>query len=102
MSNTNNIDNVVNMFIVGRTFKISELFDPIIWESKTITEQLQISDEFKNDVTSKYKDIIIIDTDNESSLKVVYKKVRNLLKKEKENVFPDQPINIKRNERGNA
>ena len=96
------IQPVLNMFIVGRTFRVSELFDPIIWESNTTFENEKFAKDFRESLNGELKGIVEIEEDNSSILLVVYKKIGNGLLKETTNVFPDKPITVKRNERGNA
>jgi len=96
------IQPVLNMFVVGRTFKISELFDPVIWESNTTSENEKIAKEFKESLNNELKGIVEIKDDSSFDLSVVYKKIGNGLLKETSNVFPNKPITVKRNERGNA
>jgi len=96
------IEPVLNMFIIGRTFKVSELFDPVIWENKTIGEKMQIAKDFFELLSTELKSIVEVAEDNSSNLLKIYKKVGNGLLKEAVNVFPDKPVTVKRNERGNA
>ncbi|HHX70092.1 MAG TPA: hypothetical protein GX708_18840 [Gallicola sp.] len=96
------IEPVLNMFIVGRTFKVSELFDPVIWENKTLNDKMQVAKEFFELLSTELKSIVEIVEDNYSNLLKIYKKVGNGLLKKAVNVFPDEPVTVKRNERGNA
>lgn len=98
----NNIKEILNMYIVGKMFKVSELFDPVVWENKTISEKNQIGKEFYEEVTTNLKEFVEIAIDDQSDLLKVYRKIKNGLIKEKVNVFPDKPVTVKRNERGNA
>ena len=68
---------VLNMFVVGRTFKISELFDPIVWEGNTTSENEKIAKEFKESLNNELKGIVEIKDDSSSDLFIVYKKIGN-------------------------
>lgn len=96
------IESILNMFVVGRIFKVSELFDPVVWENKTISEKLKIAEEFQKLLLSELKNIVELIEDNENGVLKLYKKTGTGLLKTATNVFPDKPVTIKRNERGNA
>ena len=96
------IESILGMFVVGRSFKVSELYDPVVWENKTVSEKLKIAEEFQKLLLSELKDIVELIEDNENVILKVYKKTGTGLLKTTTNVFPDKPVTIKRNERGNA
>lgn len=93
---------VIELLAIGKEFKVSELFDPIVWMSYPIKDIETIQSLFPILVTEELKELVKIKEYNLNLSKQVYVKIGNKTIKPQVNVFPNEPVTIKRNERGNA
>jgi len=92
----------IDLFVVGRLFKVSELFGPIYWESYSQEEKEKYASEFEELTKKDFANVVEIFEKHDNRLLQVYKKVEGSTLKKPKDVFPDKPVTIKRNERGNA
>jgi hypothetical protein len=96
------VEPIIELFAIGKEFKVTELFDPVIWMSFTSQNQKEISVMFSKLVDVELKDSVDIKiNDTDLMLQLYWKIGKTNIKKEK-NIFPNEPVSIKRNERGNA
>lgn len=93
---------IIELFIVGKEFKVSELYDPVVWMSYPAKTTQEIASEFSSLLVDELKEMVQVKKIDTDLLKQVYVKIGNKTIKPQENVFPNEPVTIKRNERGNA
>jgi len=93
---------IIELFAIGKTFKVTELFDPVIWISYPSTKQKEIALMFNQLVPNELVGIVNVKESHQDLSLQVYAKVGKPNVQEKKSVFPDEPVSIKRNERGNA
>lgn len=69
------IQTTLKQFENGSTFKINELFEPIVWEVLTRGEKNEIASDFRELVLNELKDTVKIIEDDSSDLFKKYMKI---------------------------
>ena len=97
------VPNQLRLFAMNRVFKVEELFTDT-WKDESDAMKKAMAEDFSKwiKVNLEFKDQIqIYEENNDLTLQKYIKKGKSNIQ-EKKNVLPDEPVTIKRNERGNA
>jgi hypothetical protein len=93
----------LRLFAINRIFTIENLFEDT-WKSESETMKAAIAEDFSKWIVNnpEFKDQIQVHEANKNLIlqKYINKGKSNI--QEKKNILPDEPVTIKRNERGNA
>ena len=96
------VTNDIQLFMDGIEFMVSEFFLPAVWLKYSKVAQKDIAEMFETIVLNELKDTVSIKQKNTDKTIQTYVKHTKKTVQKKVNVFPDEPVSIKRNERGNA
>jgi hypothetical protein len=92
----------IQLFMDGVEFKVSEFFIPAVWLKYSGDAQKKIAKMFETLVLNGLKETVSIKQKNTDLIIQTYVKHGKKTVQKKVNVFPNEPVSIKRNERGNA
>jgi len=94
----------IRLFAINKIFTIEEFYEPEIWKAYTEIMKEAIAKDFFEWVqtNTEFKDQVSIHEANQNLLLQKYIKKGKTNIQEKKNILPDEPVTIKRNERGNA